>query len=27
MQSQDLLAPLVELLQGLVSCVFFFHAH
>jgi hypothetical protein len=25
MQPHDLLAPLVELLQGLVSCVFFFH--
>jgi len=26
-QSHDLLAPLVALLQGLVSCVFFFHGH
>jgi hypothetical protein len=25
MQSHDLLAHLVELLQGLLSCVFFFH--
>ena len=25
-QSHDLLAPLVKLLKGLVSCAFFFHA-